>query len=77
MSAGISAAGGLNFGITKDITQTNNIGYSMQLNLNEDDVTLAPTVNYKVTPKIHASCSASINQKMDVRSAVGIQYQIS
>ena len=71
-------AGELSFGISKDIPEDGKLGWSVNLGLSgSDSFNLSPSLNYRVTPKITASVSSSISSKLEVRSTIGLQYQIS
>jgi hypothetical protein len=71
-------AGELSFGISKDIPEDGKLGWSVNLGLSgSDSFNLSPNLNYRVTSKITASVSSSISSKLEVRSTIGLQYQIS
>lgn len=73
LQAGLSASGELSFGVTRDITEDNRLGYQINLSLQgADSFSVSPTLNYKVTPKIHASLSTQISSNLEVRSTIGV-----
>lgn len=76
MSAGLGSE--LSLGVTKDIPDDGKFGWSVNLGISGyESFNIAPTLNYKVTPNISASISSQISSNLDVRSTIGLQYQIS
>lgn len=54
-------AGGLNFGLTKDIPEDGKLGWQVNLSVNgAESMSISPTINYKLTPKISASLNMSL-----------------
>jgi hypothetical protein len=57
----LQATGELSLGITKDIPEDGRLGWQINVGIKgTESYNITPTLNYKVSSKISASCSSSI-----------------
>lgn len=71
--------GAINFGLTKDATDEQPLGYQANIGFTtQDSMTVSSTLNYKVSDKISASAGVQFaTDSTDVKTNFGVHYRIS
>ena len=69
LSAGFDLASGFSLGLNKQIPSdgSGNLGYALTLELGPENLGIAPTVNYRVSPSVdlQAKCGCTVSGSVD------------
>ena len=67
----------MSFNLSKDISDTERLGYSVGLDLSMDRSSLTPTLLYQIADNIRLISSCSFDSDLGAKLAIGAEYEFS